>query len=53
MCIRDSFRRAQEEKGFLRNLKGRRAKFIGDILRHNELVKRIIEGQIEGKNPRG
>ena len=40
----DVFRRAQEEKSFLRNLKGRRAKFIGHILRHNGLVKKIIEG---------
>ena len=48
-----SFRRAQEEKSFLRNLKGRRAKFIRHILRHNGLVKRITEGTIEGKNHRG
>ena len=47
------FRRAQEEKSFLQNLKGRRAKFIGHILWHNGLVKRIIEGTIEGKNHRG
>ena len=62
MCIRDRsetitneevFKRAQEVKTFLRNLKGRRAKFIEHILRHNGLLKRIIEGTIEGKNHRG
>ena len=53
MTIEEVFRRAQEEKRFLRNLKGRRATFTGHILRHNGLVKRIIEGTTDGKNHRG
>ena len=35
------------------NEEGRRARFVGHILRHNDLVKRIIEGTIIGKNHRG
>ena len=53
MTNEEVFRRTQEVKSFLRNLKGRRAKFISHILRHNGLVKRMIEGTIEGKNHRG
>jgi len=47
------FRRVGEERSFLKALKIRRAKLIGHSLRHNNLLGRIIEGSIEGKNSRG
>lgn len=34
----------------MKSLKERRTKLIGHILRHNNLLKRIMEGMIEGKN---
>lgn len=46
------FRRVGEERGFLKTLKILRTKLIGHELRHNNILGRIIEGSIEGKNSR-
>lgn len=47
------FRRIGEGRSFLKVLKIRKAKLIGHILRHNNLLDRIIVASIKGKNTRG
>ena len=42
-----------ERRNFWQNLKKRRDKFVGHILRHPGLVNRTLEGRVEGKNARG
>jgi hypothetical protein len=44
------FRRVGKKRSFIKALKIRRAKLIGHTLRHNNLLGRITEGYIEGKN---
>ncbi|VVC25849.1 Hypothetical protein CINCED_3A016755 [Cinara cedri] len=44
------FAKAKERRCFMKSLKKRRTKLIGYILRHNSLLKRIMEGMIVGKN---
>uniref|UniRef100_A0A8D8Z0J9 Uncharacterized protein n=1 Tax=Cacopsylla melanoneura TaxID=428564 RepID=A0A8D8Z0J9_9HEMI len=46
-------RRPRERRTFLNQLKRRRLKLIGHLLRHSELATRVIEGMIDQKNPRG
>lgn len=47
------FNKAEEERSFLRWIKRRRARLIGHIIRHDGMLKMIIEGVVEGKNLRG
>jgi hypothetical protein len=47
------YRRIDEERTLWNNIEKRRTRWIGHTLRHNRLVKNIIEGKIEGKVPRG
>lgn len=47
------FRRVGEGRSLMKQLKQRRAKFLGHLLRRDSLAKRVIEGQIEGRNRRG
>ena len=42
------FRRTGENGSFFRQLKKRRANFLGHILRHDGPVRRIIQEQTEG-----
>jgi hypothetical protein len=42
------------EKGnTMNNLRRRRGRFIGHILRHNSLLKAVLEGETSEKNYRG
>jgi len=41
--------RVREERSILRRIKRRKANWIGHILRRNCLLKRVIEGKIEGR----
>jgi hypothetical protein len=45
----DVFQRAKEERLLLKMLKNRRHSWIGHIIRHNEFVVNILEGEISGK----
>lgn len=47
------YRRVGERRCFLKYLKRRRNHLVGHILRHNGLLKLIIEGTVDGKNSRG
>jgi hypothetical protein len=42
------FQRAKEERSILQTTKRRKDNWIGHILRRNCLLKRVIEGKIEG-----
>jgi len=53
ITIEEVYRRVGETRSFLKTLKTRRAKLIGNILRQNSLLSRIIESAIEGNNSRG
>jgi hypothetical protein len=41
--------RVKEERNSLQTIKRKKANWIGRILRRNCLLKRVIEGQIEGR----
>jgi hypothetical protein len=41
--------RVKEERNILHTIKRRKANWIGHILRRNCLLKRVIEGKIEGR----
>jgi hypothetical protein len=41
--------RAREKRSILHRIKRRKADWIGHILRRNCLLKRVIEGKIEGR----
>jgi hypothetical protein len=41
--------RVQEERNILHTIKGRKANWIGHILRRNCLLKHVIEGKLEGR----
>ena len=47
------FNRVGEGRCFLKWIKQRRAQLMGHIIRHDSMLKRIIEGVVEGKNLRG
>ena len=47
------FQREKEELLLLKILKNRRHWWIGDIIRHNEIVVNIVEGAISGKKTVG
>lgn len=49
---KEVFQRVREERNFLKALKIRRAKLMGLIQRHNNLLGRIIVETIERKNIR-
>ena len=53
MTNEEVFKRANESRSFMRNLKTRRANMIGHTLRHNGMLARAIEGMVQGKNTRG
>ena len=42
-----------EERMLIKTCKERQKKWIGHILRHDGLLKDVIEGRLEGKRPRG
>jgi len=44
--------RVSEEKLLWKNIVRRRNEWIGHIMRHDGLLKLIIEGRVEGKNRR-
>lgn len=46
-------RRIKEKRSLIATISIRRAKWIGHILRHDGLLKNIIEGMVEGTNSRG
>jgi hypothetical protein len=41
--------RVKEERNILLTIKGRKANWIGHILRRNCLLKHVIEGKLEGR----
>jgi hypothetical protein len=42
-----------EKRNIMNTLRRRRGKFIGHVLRHSSPMKRLLEGEISGKNYRG
>ena len=42
-----------EERMLIKTCKERQKKWVGHILRHDGLLKDVIEGRLEGKRPRG
>ena len=42
-------RRVKEERNIIHTVKGRRANWIGHVLRRNSFLKHIIKGKIEGR----
>ena len=42
-------RRVGEKRSLLRTLRRRRDNLVGHIMRHDGLMKTIVEGQVEGK----
>ena len=46
-------RRVEEKRSLLKTLKRRRDILIGHIMRHDGLMKTIIEGQVNGKRGKG
>ena len=49
----DVLRRVQENRSLWRNIQKRRVTLIGHILRHNNFIKGILEGIVEGRTRRG
>jgi len=45
--------RVEECRKLPNTIKGRKEKWIGNILCHESLMKRVIERRVEGKRPRG
>jgi len=43
----------QEQRFLVHVIKQRQANWIGHVLRHDCLLKTVLEGKIEGKRPRG
>ena len=43
----------QEQRSLMQVIKQRQANWIGHVLRHDCLLKTVLEGKIEGKRPRG
>jgi len=43
----------QEQRSLLQVIKQRQANWIGHVLRHDCLLKTVLERKIEGKRPRG
>jgi len=43
----------QEQCSLMQVIKQRQANWIGHVLRHDCLLKTVLEGKIEGKRPRG
>jgi len=43
----------QEQRSLVHVIKQRQANWIGHVLRHDCLLKTVLEGKIEGKRPRG
>jgi hypothetical protein len=41
--------RVKEERNIVHTIKGRKANWIGHILRRNCLLKHVIEGKLEGR----
>jgi hypothetical protein len=41
--------RVKEERNILHKIKGRKANWIGHILRRNCLLKHVIEGKLQGR----
>ena len=46
-------RRVGEKRSLLRTLSRRRDDLVGHIMRHDGLMKKIVEGQVEGKKGKG
>ena len=46
-------RRVGEKKSLLKTLSRRRENLVGHIMRHDGLMKTIVEGQVEGKKGKG
>ena len=46
-------RRVGEKRSLMKTLTRRRNNLVGHILRHDGLMKTIVEGQVDGKNGKG
>jgi hypothetical protein len=52
-CVRNEvLHRVKEERNILHTIKGRKANWIGYILRRNCLLKHVIEGRLGGRRGR-
>jgi len=47
------FSLVQEQRSLIQVIKQRQANWIGHILRHDCLLKTVLEGMMEGKRPKG
>jgi len=47
------FNLVKEEKSLLSDIRKRKRKWIGHILRHEKMLRTVLEGRMKGKRPRG
>jgi hypothetical protein len=45
----EELHRVKEERNILHTIKGRKAEWIGHLLRRNCLLKHVIKGKLEGR----
>ena len=45
--------RVQEERGLIKSILARKKNWIGHAVRHDSMMKLMIEGRMEGKRGRG
>jgi len=43
----------KEKKCLLSEIRKRKRRWIGDILRHENMLRTVLEGRMKGKRPRG
>jgi hypothetical protein len=46
-------RRVGEKRSLIRKIRGRQRRWIGHMLRGDSILRRILEGKMEGKRTRG
>ena len=45
--------RAEEQRALMITLRQRQKKWLGHVLHHDSLLKKVIEGRMKGRNPFG
>jgi len=43
----------KEKKSFLADIRKRKRRWVGHILRHENMLRTVLEGRMKGKRPRG
>jgi hypothetical protein len=51
--VNEVLQRVKEERNILQTIKGRKANWLGRVLRRNCLLKQDIEGKIEARTSNG